>query len=63
MRVHETENKAVNWIDKHSNDERAWVLIVFDEMESGRVDYTLRFNYTTVPHTKCKSDFLNYLPF
>lgn len=63
VRVHETENKAVNWIDKHANDERAWVLIVFDEMEPGRVDYTLRFNYTTVPHTKCKSAFLNYLPF
>jgi hypothetical protein len=28
--------------------ERTWVLVVFDSLEVGQVDYTLRFNYSTV---------------
>jgi len=65
-RVHETENKAVEWIDAFANPngkgtnerlnanataERAWGLVVFNTLEPGRVDYTLRLNYSTVPHT------------
>ena len=51
VRTHASERDAVKWIDRHAGEERAWVLIVFDALETGKVDYTLRFNYTTVPHT------------
>ena len=50
-RVHSSEERAVSWIDEHASEERAWVLIVLTSVQEGDVDYTLRFNYSTVPHT------------
>ena len=58
-RVHDSEEDAVRWIDKHAAEERAWVLVVFNTMEVGNVDYTLRFNYTTLPHTGYLVNFIS----
>lgn len=32
-------------------EERTWAVIALDEASSGRVDYTIRMNFTVVPNT------------
>jgi hypothetical protein len=46
--VHEDEAAALAWIDENAALDRAWVLINLESISEGNVDYTLRFNYSTV---------------
>ena len=48
--VHENEDEAVSYILKHL-EERALVLVILNDINLGNVDYTLRFNYSTLPNT------------
>jgi len=48
--VHDSEGEAVTYILNHL-EERTLVLIVLNEISLGKVDYTLRFNYSTLPNT------------
>lgn len=37
-------------------DERTWAVIALDEAQDGRVDYTIRMNFTVVPNTNVVVD-------
>ena len=50
FRVHDSESIAVRYILDHL-EERAFVLLVFNSISAQNMDYTLRFNYTTLPNT------------
>jgi hypothetical protein len=46
--VHTDEPAALRWIDSNAASERAWVLLLLNRVDEGDVDYTLRFNFSTV---------------
>ena len=48
--VHASEDDAVSYILNHL-EERALALVVLNEISLKHVDYTLRFNYSTIPNT------------
>ena len=50
--VHSTEAEALKFITEKTKEyERTFALIVFNKVSPFVVDYTLRFNYTTLPNT------------
>ncbi|CAN0378956.1 unnamed protein product, partial [Ectocarpus sp. 12 AP-2014] len=56
-RVHESEDDAVAYALDHL-EERTWAVIALDEAADGRVDYTIRVNFTTVPNTNTVVDMI-----
>lgn len=40
-------------------EERTWAVIALDEASSGRVDYTIRMNFTVVPNTNTVVDMIS----
>eukprot|EP00752_Nemacystus_decipiens_P003898 g3578.t3 len=57
-RVHESEDDAVAYALDHL-EERTWAVIALDEASSGRVDYTIRMNFTVVPNTNTVVDMIS----
>jgi len=57
-RVHRSESAALDYVMDNLED-RTWAIIVFDEFEEGRVDYTIRMNYTTLPNTNFVVNFVS----
>lgn len=40
-------------------EERTWAVIALDEASAGRVDYTIRMNFTVVPNTNTVVDMIS----
>eukprot|EP00903_Cladosiphon_okamuranus_P005738 g5694.t1 len=57
-RVHESEDDAVAYALDHL-EERTWAVIALDEASTGRVDYTIRMNFTVVPNTNTVVDMIS----
>ena len=39
-------------------EERTWAVIALDEADTGRVDYTIRMNFTVLPNTNERVDMI-----
>lgn len=48
--MHSSGQAAIDHVINNLN-ERTWAIIILDEVEPGRVEYTIRMNFTTVPST------------
>lgn len=61
VRLHESEDAAIQYIDKYNRIERTWALIDFTNWprnsaddsggDDGNNNYKIRMNYTTIPNT------------
>lgn len=40
-------------------EERTWAVVALDEADSGRVDYTIRMNFTVLPNTNERVDMIS----
>lgn len=52
------QDDAVAYALEHL-EERTWAVIALDEASGGRVDYTIRMNFTVVPNTNTVVDMIS----
>jgi hypothetical protein len=62
VRMHETEDDALDYIDETHRSERTWALLDFtswsDDIDVLDQSYKIRMNYTTIPNTARITDFV-----
>ena len=58
VRVHESEDAALRYVQDVAGAERTWAVISFGDLGRGALNYTIRMNYTTVPRTTFITNFI-----